>query len=140
MVTSPPAGAVQQDQIGLVADGLQHQFALHPVAQLVQRFKAQGGYPLQRGLDNLQQPGPGHVLAQQHTEHGGLLRVFQGQGGQVKAGVGRVGGQQQPHVPRRRGAQGQDDLVPPGLVDFVHPGPGQAGIQFMDHARQAQRV
>ena len=134
------AVAVQQEEVGPVADGLQHQPALHPVAQLVQGLEAQSGHPLQGSLYNLQQPGPGHVLAQQHAEHGGLLRVLQGQGGQVEPGVGRVGRQQQAHIAHALGPQGQHHLVPAGLVDLVHPGPGQAGIQFMNHARQAQRV
>ena len=94
---------VQQKEIGFVADGLQNEAALHPVAQFIQRLKAQRGHPLQGGLDDIQQPGSGHVLAQQHTEHGGLLRILQGEGGEVEPGVGRVGGQQQAHVARALG-------------------------------------
>ena len=57
----------------------------------------------------------------------------------MEPGLVGIGGQEEPHI-ARRGPEGQDDLIPAGLIDLVHLGPGQGGIQFMDHAGQAQSV
>ena len=82
-VTVHPADAVddaplpvQQQEVGAAAHGLQHQAALHPVAQLVQGLQPEFQNPLQRRLVQLQNPRPLEVFAQEHAEHGRLLRVL----------------------------------------------------------------
>ena len=74
------------------------------------------------------QDAPAHqVLAQQHTEHGGRVRVLPGQLGHLQPGVVGTGGQQQPPVPPAQ-PQGQNHLVPARLVDLVDLGTRQNGL------------
>ena len=134
------AGLVQEDQVGPAADGLQHQLPLHPVPQLVEGLQGEDHHPLQPRLFHRQQPGAGQVLAQEHTEHGGLVRVFPAELGQLGAGMVGIGGQQQPHVPVAGGADGKEDLVPAGLIDLVQLAAGDHLVQLMDQAGQAQGV
>lgn len=83
----------------MAAHGLQHQAALHPVAQLVQRFQADLHHPLQVGLSDGQDAAARQMLAQQHAEHGGRVRVLPGELGQLGPGMVGIGGQQQLYVP-----------------------------------------
>ena len=138
-VQDPPL-LVQQDQVGAASDGLQHQPALHPVAQLVQRLQGQGDHALQRGLGHRQDACAGQVLAQEHTKHGGRIRIFPGQLGQLGPGVAGIGGEQQPHISVGRGAQGQDHLVPAGLIDLVDFPAGDRLVQLMDQSGQAECI
>ena len=123
----------------MAAHGLQHQAALHPVPQLVQGLQPQVHHPLHGWLDQLQQAGAGQVLAQQHAEHGGLVRVLPGDLGEMGPGVAGAGGEEQLHI-ACGGPQGQDHLVPAWLIDLVDFCPGEGVLQFMDHSAQAQRV
>ena len=115
----------------MTAHGLQNDLSLHPVAQLVQSLQANDHNALQRRLGHIQNPSAGEMLAQQHTEHGRLVGIFPGKLGQLCSGMGGIGRYQQLHV-AARGAQGEDDLIPAGLVDLVDLCPGQSGVQFPD--------
>ena len=90
---------VQQQQIGPAADGLQHQLALYPVPQLVEGLQGEGNHPLQMGLLHRQHSASRQVLAQQHTEHGGRVWVLPGQPGELRPGMGGIGGKKQAHIP-----------------------------------------
>ena len=78
-------------------------------------------------------------LPQQHAQHGRLLGVLQGDGGKVHPG--RVGpGGEQHAVGRLPGAEGHHQLLPVGLVDFIHPGPQEAALQFLFDMPQKRAV
>ena len=120
--------AVQQQQVGPAANGLQDQTALHTVSQLVQGLQLDVHQTLQMGLGDRQDTAAGKVLAQEHTEHGGSIGVFPGQGGKLCPGVALVGGQQQLYVPLSGRAQAQDNLVTAGLIDLVDFSTGQGRV------------
>ena len=84
-----------QNQVGVAAHELQIQvlFTQHP--QLVGALHAQLHRPLHRKLPQPKNPAPRQMLSQQHTEHGGLGRIFVAALGVVKPGmVGRSRQQQ----------------------------------------------
>ena len=130
---------VQQQEVGAAAHGLQHQAALHPVAQLVQGLQPEFQNPLQRRLVQLQNPRPLEVLAQEHAEHRGLLRVLPVEGGQVGPGMAGVGGEEQAHV-LPLPPYIKHHLVPGGLVELVNLASGHGGTELRGHRREAQCV
>ena len=71
---------------------------------------------------------------------GGRVRVLPGQLGQLGPGMAGVGGEQQPYVSLGRGAQGQDHLVPAGLIDFIDFPAGDCLVQLTDQPGQAECV
>ena len=131
--------AVQENQVGRAAHQLQHQAALHPVPQLVQALQLKLHQPLHRGLDDVQNPGAGQVFAQKHTEHGGRVRVFPGNAGQLHPGVVGAGREKQFHVlpapPHRH-----HNLVPDGLINLVNLAAQHGGLQLLRHGGEANRV
>ena len=120
---------VQHNEVGLAADALQHQGPLHPVPQLTEGLKAELQQPLHGGLANLQNAAAQKILAQQHTEHGGRLRVLPGHSGELGSGMGGVCRQQQLHI-SLPGAHVQHHLIPGGLIDLVHLSAGDAFPQL----------
>ena len=99
------------------------------VPQLVDGVEVEVKQALQLRLADGRKPGPLKFLPQQHAQHGRLLRVFQGDGGEVHPGGVGPGGEQ--HLIRRLpGAERDEQLLPVGLVDFVHPGPQKACLQL----------
>ena len=62
------------------------------------------------------------MLAQKHTEHGGLVRIFRIGACEVEPGRGGIGGDQKP-LPPGGAPQEQNQGIPGRLVNFLHPGP-----------------
>ena len=92
------------------------------VAQFIDTVKVEMEQPFQLRLADSYQLGPLQLLTQQHTQHGRLLGVFQGDGGEVHPGRIGPGGKQ--HLIRGLPcAESHQDLLPVGLVDLIHPGP-----------------
>ena len=133
------APLIQQVDVGGSAHQLRHQNPTHLVAHFVGTQEGQPHQPLHGGLLHGQKPSPGQVLAQQHTEHGGLIRVFRVGGGEMEPGGRGIGGNQQP-LPSPGAAQQQDDGVPGGLVNFLHSGVQDGVLQLLHHAGQKERV
>ena len=92
------------------------------VTHFVDAVEGEHGAALHGKLRHAQQPGAQKVLAQQHTEHGRLRRILRGIFRQVQPGSRGVGGEEQ-LLPPLPAAQVQDQGVPAGLVNLVHPGP-----------------
>ena len=137
-VGDPPL-LIQHEQVGPPTDALQHQPALHPVTQFAEGLKPELQHPLHGGLGNVQDPSVQEVLAQQHAEHGGRLRVFPGKPGQVSPWMGGIGGQQQPHIPLAR-PQVEHHLVPGGLVNLVHLTAQDGSPKLCGHGGQADGI
>ena len=127
-----------QNQIGHPAHHLADQPFFRRHAQLVQRCKAQLQQALVLRLGHAEDPAAGHLLAQQHTEHGRRLRIIKFFLGQVDSG-GIAGAQKQPHIALRR-PQVQDDAVPPGHGDLIHPRPRQTAVQLGGQPRNDQGI
>ena len=122
-----PLLTVQKDQVGVPAHALEHQPSPPRLPQLVHDIQGQDHHPLQARLIDGRQPAAGQMLAQEHTEHGRRGGVFPGQAGEVQPGLTGPGAQQQLLI----SPQGQDDLVPGGLLDLVHPKARQLGPQLL---------
>ena len=90
-----PALRAQQVQIAGAAHQLSHQRFPDREAHLVGAVKEEGSRPLHGGLGDFRQLGTHEMLAQQHTEHGRLRRIFRGGGGQMEPGRGGIGGEEQ---------------------------------------------
>ena len=120
-VQNPPVGG-QQVQVAGPAHQLRRQLLLNGVSHFVGAVKGEKRRPLHGKLGDFRQPGPQKVLSQQHTEHGRLRRVLRRGGREVEPGSSGIHRKKQlfPAVPA---AQMQNQGVPAGLVDFVHPGP-----------------
>ena len=130
---------VQQDQIGVAAQGLQHQAALHPVPQLVDGLQTEVQQALHGGLLQFQNTPAQQVLAQQHAKHGRRVRVLPVPGRQVGPRVARVGREQQAHVlPPAPDAEQQ--FLPGRLIDLVDLPPQERAAQFSRHGGQAKGV
>ena len=84
-------------------------------------------------------PPPVKVLAQEHAEHRGLLRVLPVEGGQVGPGMAGVGGEEQAHV-LPLPPYIKHHLVPGGLVELVNLASGHGGTELRGHRREAQCV
>ena len=102
-------GAVsrKQDQVVPPACQLHHQGFFRQLSKIVIGGKPEEQHPLMLRLAHFQKPGGGEVLAQQHAEHGGLVRVLPGDLGEMGPGVAGAGGEEQLHI-ACGGPQGQD--------------------------------
>ena len=125
-VQAHPAEAVQDPAVGtqkVEIAGPAHQLRQEPLldreAQLVGAVEDHFHRPLPGELAQVRQPGPQEVLAKEHTEHGGLFRIFQIGLGQVKTGRGGVRRDQElfPGL----ALQVENEHVPGGLVELFHP-------------------
>ena len=111
----------------------------YDVAQLIDTVEIEVQGPLQTRLPDSRQTTAGHPFAQQHTKHGGLRRILQRDGGEVdpwRIGPGRNIQLFRP-VPA---AQGEHQLLPGGLVDFIDAGIPQGILQFRAQAGQKRAV
>ena len=131
-----PLLAVQKDQVGVPAHALKHQPPPPRLSQLVHDVQGEDHHPLQAGLVDGRQPSAGQVLAQEHTEHGRRGGVFPGQAGEVQPRLAGLGAQQQLFI----SPQGQDHLVPGGLLDLLQAQAQDGLPQFPDYAGQTYRV
>ena len=100
------------------------------VPQLVHTVKVKVQQPLQLRLADGCELGAHQLFPQQHAEHGGLLGVLQGHGGDVDPGA--VGpGREEDLAGRLPAAESNNQLFPVGLVDFIHPGRRELIFQFL---------
>ena len=137
-VDDPPVGT-QKIEIAGPAHQLGNQRLFHMVAHLVDAVKGEPGQPLHGGLLHRHQPSAQKVLAQQHTEHGGLSGIFRGTARQMEPGRGGIGGQQEP-APALFGFQVQQHRIPGGLVDLVDPGRIRGFPDLVQHRGEKIRV
>ena len=121
---------LRKDQVGVFTHDLGNQIAAAGKADFVARVEGQRRCPLKAVLHDVRQPRTGQVLAQQHTEHGRLLRVLPRQPRKTDTRIGTGIDQEPP--PARKGADLQDDLVPLGLHDALDP-PAQRGSAYLMH-------
>ena len=119
-----------QDQVGHTAHHLTDEALFRHDAQLVHRGEADVQQPLVLRLGDGQDPPAGHLLAQQHTQHGGRFRVVEFLPGEMDPGP-RPGAQQQAYIALVPAPEMQDDPVPAGHGDLVHPGVFQPRVQFL---------
>ena len=96
-VHDPPL-SVHQDDVGAAADHLRHQLLLAGEAHLVMAFQLDNQHPLIVRLIDGSNMGADQMLAQQHTKHGRLCRVFKAALRQVHPGVASPRRQQQAQV------------------------------------------
>ena len=133
----PPG--IHQDDIAVAAHDLADQGGLHPVPQLIGRLKDQAEDPVQPRLFGPEEPPAAQVLAQKHTEHGGLVRILPVQGGHLGPGLAGAGREEQLPVPLGAPHR-QDHLVPSGLINFVNFSALQGGFQLLHHGGEAYGV
>ena len=119
-VQNPPVGAKQIEVAG-AAHQLGHQLFLHRKAHFIGAVEGKCGCPLHGRLGDFRQLCPQKMLTQEHTEHGRLRRVLRRGRGQVQPGGGGIGGEEQ-LLPAFPAPKMQNQGVPAGLVNFVHPG------------------
>ena len=82
---------------------------------------------------------PQQLFAQQHAQHGRLLGVSRGM--VVKCTRAELALAENRHaVGRLPGAEGHHQLLPVGLMDFIHPGPQEAALQFLFDMPQKRAV
>ena len=115
-------GAVsrKQNQVVPPACQLHHQGFFRQLSEIVIGGKPEPQHPLMLRLAHFQKPGGGEVLAQQHAEHGGRIGVFGLFPGEIHPAPGAGAGNHQfPGPPMA--AQGQNDLLPAGHEDLIHP-------------------
>ena len=93
-----PVLAVQQDQVGAAAHGLQHQRPVARLTEIIGHVQFNSHQPFQTRLGDLCHPCPHQMLAQQHTEHGRLCRIVPQQLRQLETGGISPGVQQKPLV------------------------------------------
>ena len=128
-----------EDDVAVPAHHLHGQGEGDVVAQLVDGVEVKVEQALQLRLADGNQFCPQQLFAQQHAQHGRLLGVLQGDGGKVHPG--RVGpGGEQHAIGSLPGAEGHHQLLPVGLVDFIHPGPQEAALQFLFDMPQKRAV
>ena len=137
-VQNPSVGS-QQVEVAGAAHQLRHQPLLHREAHFVGAVEGEHGAALHLRLGDVRKPGAQKVLAQQHTEHGGLRRVFRGGGGQMQPGGGGVGHKQQ-LFPALLAAKMEDQGIPAGLMELVHPGPQTPGAHLLQNRGEKKSV
>ena len=133
-VQNPP-GLIQEVDVGGPAHELGHQDPLHLVPQLAGALEGEADQPLHGGLLDAHQAAAGQVLAQEHTKHRGLVGIFGIGPGEVEPGGGGIGGNEQP-LPPGGAPQQEDDGVPGGLVNLLHPGPQGLGPKLLQNSGQ----
>ena len=131
-----PVLAVQEDQVGAGTHALQHQLSLPRLSQLVHHVDGQGDHPLQGWLLDGGDAASGQVLAQEHAEHGGRRGVFPGNGGQMEPGLVGAGGEEELST----ATEGQDHLIPAGLLDLLNPQSQQLLLELPDYGCEANGV
>ena len=101
-IQTDPAQAIQdpslrgeQIQIAGSAHKLSHQLFVHMVAHFINTVKGKDGAAFHGQLGDFHQTGTQKVLAQEHTEHGGLCGIFRRGVGQVEPGSGGIQGKKQ---------------------------------------------
>ena len=124
-----------QDQIGIAAHQLQDQLLAARNAHLVGAVKNKGHAALCGRLGDLRQTAAGQMLAQQHTEHGRLRRIFKGSLRQMDARAVDIGRKQQPAA-AISAAQMQQDGVARGLLDLIDPAAGERQKLLPDGAEK----
>ena len=127
---------IHQNEVGVAGHGLQDQAVVALLPQLVHRPDGQCHPTLQRLLLQTQQPSPGQMLPQQHTEHGGLGGVVPQLLGQMQPGLAGSGVEQQaPPAPQQ-----QDHLIPCRLLDLLNAGILYLGGGLTDHGLHTNGV
>ena len=121
--------AAEQDEIGVAAHQLEHQMLLHRFTHLVRAVEAQIDQPLHRRLGERDDAPARQVLAQQHTEHRRLGRIFHGLLRQMDARM-IAGGREQQTAARAGAAQAQQQRVALRLLHLVHAAADQGVRQL----------
>ncbi len=130
---------IDQDHIAVAAHDFHHQTPDHLIPQLVPGADVHMDDPVHLQLLHPVEDAPLQVFSQEHAEHGRLLGIVGPLPGQVKAGVGRMGGQDQP-MGFPLGTYMEEKFIFTGLVNFRHPAARQGVLQFVHHGAGDQSV
>ena len=133
-VQNPPA-LVQEVDVGGPAHELRHQDPVHRISHFIGTLEGEPNQPLHRRLLHLGQATAGQVLAQEHAKHGWLVRIFRIGPREVEPGRRGVGSNEQP-LPPGSAPQQEDESVPAGLVDLLHPRSQGLGPKLLQDSGQ----
>ena len=89
------------------------------ISQIVYGVKIEMKQPLQPRLANGNKLCPQQLFSQQHAEHGRLLGVFQGNGGEMYPGTVGPGGKQH-LIGGLPGTERHHQFLPVGLMELIH--------------------
>ena len=127
--------AVRQDEVRIAAHDLEDQVLLRGAAHLVGTVEREVDEPLHPRLRDRGELPADEVLAQQHTEHRRLRRIFLRDVGKLDARLIRRRRQQQA-ASAARPAQRQNDGVPRRLLHLVYAAAERARAELFGESGQ----
>ena len=128
-----------EDHVGLAAEHLHNKLLFHRRAHFVARVEVQNQQPLKVRLHERFDPRADKVLAQQHTEHRRLLRVFKAPLRQMHARAADAAVDEKLFVAVAC-AQTQQQQVALRLLHLVNLRAGDARFQFAGQPREKYSV
>ena len=130
---------LHQAQVAVAAHGLKVQLLFTQLTQVVIGADVDAQQAVAMQLADTQHPAGNQVLAHQHAKHRRLGQAFIGLVGQVQAGAGGVGVDEQAVVLPAR-ADGQHHHILLGLLHAVHAAARQLVVEFPGDKAQRQAV